>query len=102
MAAQGPLQRLASWHTRSVANEASNIARPGGVHGLDQVMVEAGFSTPLLILGLAPAGHRDQQGVFSPRLLADASGQLVAVRLWHADVQERHVEPELGREVESG
>src|SRR5438105_9529512 len=71
------------------------------VHGLHQVMIEAGRAGAPHILVLAPAGHRHQRHGAAPRLRADRARGVVAVEPRHADVEERYVGLELAAEREA-
>src|SRR5262249_43265624 len=60
-------------------------------HGLHQMHVEPRLLGLALVGLLAPARERDEANVRPPRLTADAPGDLVAVALRHADVDQRDV-----------
>src|SRR5438132_788472 len=71
------------------------------VHGLHQVMIEAGRAGAPHILVLAPAGHRNERHGGAPRLGADRARRVVAIEPRHADVEERYVGLELAAEREA-
>src|SRR5688500_2677489 len=64
-----------------------HVAERGGIHGFDQVHVEAGLAGTLAVDFLAPAGECHQHGIAAPALGADATRDLAAVQLGHADVE---------------
>src|SRR4051812_42208494 len=50
--------------------------------GLDEMRIEAGLARADAILGLAPAGERDDHGVASASELSYAPGSFVAIDPW--------------------
>lgn len=44
-----------------------------------------------LVVLAAPAGERDQHNIRTPGFIPDARRDLIAVQLWHADVEKRGI-----------
>ena len=66
--------------------------QPGGVDGLDQVVIEAGGDAALTILVAAEAGDGDHQGAALGGARADATGHLQPVHPGEADVEQDDLE----------
>src|SRR4029079_2668838 len=60
-------------------------------HGLDEVAVEAGVFRALAIVGLAPAGDRDDRNLARPGRGAQLPADLVAVQAGQAEVEQDRV-----------
>jgi hypothetical protein len=55
---------------------------------LHEVIVEAGGHSPTSIRLEAPAGERDQMRVLSPRPRLNLACGLIAIKQWHANIEE--------------
>jgi len=53
------------------------------------------------VILLAPAGHRDQRHLRTPRLVADSAARFVSVHFRHAEIQEHDVRAEVFSELQS-
>src|SRR6188474_239695 len=60
-------------------------------HGLDEVTVEARVLRALAIVGLAPAGDRDDRNLAGPRRGAQPPTDLVAVQARQAEIEQHRV-----------
>jgi len=77
--------------------EVEELLEGEQVAGLQNMHVAAGLEACLHILGLAEAGHRDQQRLFQARHGPELACNFVAVHVRHADVQEDDVGAAGGR-----
>jgi hypothetical protein len=68
------------------------------VDRLHQMMIEPSLHGALSVRLLAPAGQRDQDHHSAPRLLSYPVGNLIAVHLGQAHIEQDHVGPELIRQ----
>src|SRR5882724_12573131 len=49
--------------------------------------IEAGQTSPLLVLRLSPTGQRDQVGALAPLLVPGRARNIVAVEIRHSDIE---------------
>jgi hypothetical protein len=62
--------------------------------------IESSSVGPLLVRFLTPPCHCHQHRVFAPRLSANLLCDLVAIHRRHAEIQQNHVGPPLGRDFQ--
>src|SRR5437868_4845075 len=58
------------------------------IHGLRQVMIEPGFAREPLVIGLTPAGERDEHDAAARLVRADGARDVVAGHVGHPDVEQ--------------